>query len=135
MFRLTINCLLATLFAGLCAGAAPAQGIEVNADAVVLSGSAATTTKPATVDWNDLRDRTPEWKTIKSQGVTKDSARYSLLVSQLTKRIKQACQKVAQDKGYDCVVRSGDIADAKGLSVEDLTSRVAKELESEDEDS
>jgi hypothetical protein len=115
--------------------AAAAQGIETNQGAMVLYGSASTCTKPASVDYKKVRDKTPEWKTIKAEAVPKDSARYSLLVSEMNTRIKRHCKKIAQDKGNDCVVRDGDVADDKGLKVDDLTDQVLKALESEVEDS
>ncbi len=124
------------LMLALCTAAAVAgQGIVTKNDAVLLFGAKESCTKPATVDWKKVRKKTPEWKTIKSEGVKKGTARYSLLVSDLKKRVKKHVKKVAQDKGNDCVVRKGDISDAKGLSVDDLTSAVIKALESERDDS
>ena len=115
--------------------ASTAQGIEVKADAVVLFGATSTCTKPASVDWKKVRAKTPEWKTIKDDGVKKGTARYSLLISEMNQRGKKLAKKVAQDRGHDCVVRKKDVDDAKGLDVEDVTKRIVKLLESEDDDS
>ncbi|MCA8944266.1 MAG: hypothetical protein KDB80_16995 [Planctomycetes bacterium] len=110
---------------------AKAQGIEVKADATVLFGSTATCTKPASVEWKKVRKTTPEWQTIKSEGVKKGTARYSLLISEMTQRLKRLAKSVAQTHGFDCVVCEDDIDDEKGLDVEDVTKRIIKLLESE----
>ncbi len=112
--------------------AAPAQGVEIERGGVILYGSSSRCTQPATIDYKKIRKKTPEWQTIQSDGVSPDSARYSLLVAKMNKRIKAACRRVAKDQGRDCVVRKGDIADQRGLKVEDLTSEVIEELESDD---
>ena len=135
MIRATRKLLTLIAVLAFFAPGAFAQGIEVKKDAVVLFGATATCTKPASIDFKKVRKNTPEWKTIRSEGVKKGSARYSLLVSDMKKRIKKHCKKVAQDNGNDCVVRKGDISDAKGLDVDDLTKSVIKLLESEDDDS
>lgn len=122
-----LSCLFATAVRG--------QGIEVKADATVLFGTTATCTKPASVEWKKVRKETPEWQTIKSEGVKKGTARYSLLISEMTQRLKRHAKAVAQTHGYDCVVCKDDIDDAKGLDVDDATKRVVKLLESENEDS
>lgn len=117
------------------AGAAPevrAQGIAVKRNAVVLYGSTSNTTKPATIDYKRVMKKTPEYRTIRSEGVRKGSARYDLLMAAMRKRIKRAAKAAAQAGSYDCVVRKGDVKDARGLEVADLTDEVIGELESED---
>lgn len=106
-----------------------AQGILTRVGAVVLYGSSTNTTKPATIDYKDVEQRTPEYQTIRSEGVRKGSARYDLLVSGMKVRIKMAAVLAARAGGIDCVVRKGDIKDAQGLEVMDLTDRVIAELE------
>lgn len=122
---------LAVVITLLFVSGASAQGIELKSSAQVWSGSAATCSQPATVRFEALRDATPEWRTIRAEGVRKDSARYSLLWSQLNDRIRAACQKGAEDQARDCVVTEGDIKNANGLNVVDLTSEVVRRLESE----
>lgn len=112
-----------------------AQGIVLEDDAVILFGSTANCTKPAKVDFKKVRKKTPEWKKIRSEGVQKGTARYSLLISEMNKRIKKHCKTVAQDKGHDCVVRKGDVSDSKGLTVDDMTAAVVTALESDGDDS
>ena len=46
------------------------------------------------------------------------------------KRVKEACKNAAEAGGYDCVVRKGDITDAKGKEVVSLTQEVIDQLES-----
>lgn len=106
--------------------------IEASSDSV-LHGSASNCSQPATIDYQKVAKRTPEHGTIRSEGVRKDSARYSLLMAQMKKRIKAACAKVAKENGYDCVVREGDVKDAKGKAVKDLTDDVVDALESVDD--
>ncbi|MHC4851702.1 MAG: hypothetical protein ACYTF5_06750 [Planctomycetota bacterium] len=107
-----------------------AQGIKTKRSAVVFYGSPTTCSQPATIDYKKVRKATPEWKTIRSEGVRKGSARYDLLISAMNSRIKRACKSAAEAAGRDCVVREGDIKDARGLSVQDLTKGVIGALES-----
>jgi hypothetical protein len=107
-----------------------AQGIETKSGALVLFGSATNCTKAATIDYDKVRKATPEYKTIKSEGVPKDSARHDLLVADMNKRIKEACKEVAQGGGHDCVIGKSDLADAKGQKVTDITDDVVRKLES-----
>jgi hypothetical protein len=121
---------LSLLLTAVVAAAPTAAQIDTRADAVVLHGSPANCSQPATIDYAKVARKTAEHKTIESDNVRKDSARYNLLMSRLKNRIKNACQKVAKDSGYDCVVREGDIKDEKGRSVRDVTDDVIAELES-----
>lgn len=106
--------------------------IEASADGV-LHGSASNSSQPATIDYQRVAKQTSEHATIRTEGVRKDSARYSLLMAQMKKRIQAACAKVAKDKGFDCVVREGDVKDAKGREIKDLTDDVTAALESVDD--
>ena len=107
-----------------------AQGVVVKKGARVMHGSASNTSHPATIDLKKVEKETPEYKTIKSDGVRKGSARYEILVAKMNKRIKKACKAAAEAEGSDCVVRKGDIKDRRGLSVTDITEDVIDELES-----
>jgi len=113
-------------------GSAPltAQGVEIKRGANVLHGSAAITSSPATIDAKKVEKATPEYRTIKADGVRKGSARYEILVAKMHKRIKKASKAAADATGCDFVVRKGDIKDSKGLQVVDLTQEVIDELES-----
>jgi len=108
--------------------AAVAQGISTKRSAVVLYGSPGTCSQPATIDYSKVKKATPEWRTIRSKGVRKGSARYDLLISAMSTRIQRACRSAAEANGRDCVVREGDIKDARGLRVKDLTSAVISVL-------
>jgi Skp family chaperone for outer membrane proteins len=48
----------------------------------------------------------------------------------MNQRIKRLAQQVAQSSGRDCVVRKGDIGDAKGMEVTDLTDDVIGKIDS-----
>lgn len=107
-----------------------AQGVELKSSASVYFGSASTCTQPATINHAKVRNATPEWQTIRSEGVRKGSARYSLLISEMTARIQRACRTVAEEEGRDCVVGHRDIKEDHGLGVVDITSSVVAKLES-----
>ncbi len=107
-----------------------AQGIELKDSAQVWSGSSATCSQPATMRFEAVRDATPEWRTIRAEGVKKGSARYSLLISEMNDRIRAACQRAAEEQGRDCVVSAGDIKTENGLPVRDITDEVVGKLES-----
>ncbi len=111
---------------------APAQGVGTKSGAVVLHGSASNTSRPATIEMDKVEKETPEYDTIKSDGVRRGSARYELLIAKMHKRIQRACKAAAEAEGHDCVVRDGDIKDARGLEVADLTEAVVEQLESDD---
>ena len=106
-----------------------AQCIQTKRGAVVLFGSAANCCQPSTIHYKRVQKATPEWRTIKTEGVKKGSARYDLLISGMNSRIKTAVASVAQAESRDCVVRTGDIKDAGGLTVADLTDAVIDELD------
>lgn len=108
----------------------PAQGVVLERNATVLCGSAANCTKPASVRYAEVRDATPEWQTIEGDGVRKGSARYTLLSARMGQRIKAAASAAAGDSGHDLVVKEGDINDARGLKVDDLTDEVIEALDS-----
>lgn len=101
-----------------------AVGVELTASAVTFYGSAANCTRPAVIDYVQVRDQTPEWRTIRREGVSPGSARYNLLVAEMDQRIKAAVAKAARQQGCDLVVRQGDIAADHGLPVSDLTAAV-----------
>lgn len=114
------------------ASAAFAQGIDLKSGAMVLYGSASNTSHPGTIDMKKVERETPEYKTMKSEGVRKGSARYEILIAKMHKRIKAAAKSAATAETRDCVVRKGDIRDENGLDVVDLTQETIDRLESSD---
>ena len=102
--------------------------VELKKDAVVFSGNASNTSAPATMDEAKVRRATTEWQTIEADGVKRGSARYLLLVAEMDKRIRSAAQKAASGASKDLVVRAGDIANARGKTVADLTDDVIANL-------
>lgn len=124
-----IRSLLLVVFLTLAAlpGSLLAQ-VDLKSDAVVYFGSASNTTAPAYVDEDRVRDATPECQTIRNEGVRKGSARYKILMAEADKRIRQAVKDVASARSKDLVVRSGDVTDAKGKDVADITNEVVEKL-------
>ena len=114
------------------AASALAQGIELKATGKTYYGTASTCSQPATINYDRVRDATPEWQTIRSEGVRRGTARYPLLVSEMNARIERASRKAAEDAGRDCVVGHDDIKNDNGLQVSDLTDDVVAKLESGD---
>ncbi len=106
-----------------------AQGVEVKRSAIVLCGSPSNCTKPATIHYAEVREATPEWQTIRSEGVRKGSARYTLLMTGMAQRIKAAADLVARDTGHDLVVNKEGIVNERDQTVEDITDQVIAELE------
>ncbi len=95
---------------------------------MVFCGSSANCTRPATIDYEKVRNATPEWQTIRGDGVRQGSARYTLLMARVSQRIATVANAVAGDRGHDLVVRAGDIADDRGQTVVDITDLVLEEL-------
>jgi hypothetical protein len=126
MFRRHL--LASLLFAGLLHSPLQAQ-VELKHGAVVYFGSETNTSAPAAIDEDKVREATPEWQTIKAEGVRKGSARYKILIAEMDKRIREVVREVATDEGKDLVVRDGDVSDAKGKDVGDLTGKVVEKLE------
>lgn len=104
--------------------------VTLKQGAVVYFGTATKTTAPASIDEDKVREATPEWKTIQAEGVKKGSARYKLLIAEMEKRIREAVRAAAEHSSNDLVVRSGDVEDAKGKEVADLTSEVISQIDS-----
>ena len=121
---------VAALAACLSTAAAAAQGLELKSDADVLFGNADNCTRPAQIVYKKVRDKTPEWKTIRAEGVDAGSARYDILVERMEARIKRVVKALAKAEGCDCVVRKKDVVDTRGLDVIDITDDAVKKLES-----
>jgi Skp family chaperone for outer membrane proteins len=102
--------------------------VALQRGAQTFVGSAAFCTRPATIDAAVVAAATPEWREMQRDGVQDGSARHALLKSRMHERIVAACKRVAQAEGCDLVVRSGDIADNRGLPVVDLTAPLLRGL-------
>ena len=111
----------------LCAFATVAQ-VDLNSDAVVYFGAAANTSAPASINETKVKEATTEWQTIQAEGVRPGSARYRLLTAEMDKRIREAVKNAATAASKDMVVRSGDVANANGKDVVDLTDKVIAKL-------
>lgn len=118
---------LLSLAVAILPGSLPAQ-VDLKSDAVVYFGNASNTTAPASVDEDRVREATPEWQTIRAEGVRKGSARYKILMAEADKRIREAVRDVALNRSKDLVVRAGDVTDAKGKDVADITNDVVERL-------
>ena len=125
----TLLFLLALTLAVMLTAVANGQGIGTRSSAMVFHGSPTNCSQPATIDHKKVRKATPEWQTIRSEGVRRGSGRYDLLISAMNSRVTRACRNAAEASGRDCVVRKGDITDRRGLSVRDLTEQVLRALE------
>ena len=127
-----LSALLLLLMCGACSsmeptGARSGDGVTLKSKADVLFGAASTSTRPATIDMEKVRAATPEWRTIQREAVPQGSARYQLLVEAMRKSIRTRLRTVALAHHVDLVVVRGDIADANGLRVQDLTSATLKD--------
>jgi hypothetical protein len=121
---------MAALLAG-CAGTANGRGgdgVDLARTADVFCGSSFNCSRPAVFDYDRVRESTPEWKTIMAAHVQPGSARYELLNRTMHERLRERIRKVAAARKCDLVVRAGDIKDARGLEVVDLTADLTAEL-------
>jgi hypothetical protein len=95
-----------TLFATLCLCLAPLVAqVQVKRGAVVYHGSSSNTSAPASIDEDKVRDATPEWKKMQSQGIDPDSAQGKQLLVQMNNRIREAVKAVATSESRDMVTR------------------------------
>jgi len=125
--HLRVRSLLCLITVVVSAAQAMAQ-VDLKQDAVVYFGSASNTSAPATIDETKVRKATPEWQKIQAEGVRRGSARYILLMGEMDNRIRSAALKVAGSTGKDLIVRKGDISDAKGKTVVDVTAKIIRDL-------
>ncbi|MBL8727026.1 MAG: hypothetical protein JNM25_01255 [Planctomycetes bacterium] len=109
-------------------GAGRGGGVVLQPGAQTFVGSGSFCTRPATIDETAVTRATPEWREMERDSVREGSARHSLLKTAMHQRVLAACRKAARQHGYDLVVRVGDIADSRGLAVEDLTAWVVGAL-------
>lgn len=109
----------------------PGAGVRLVRGAQELVGSAAFCSRPATVGRDKVEQATPEAKELQRDAVPLGSARYRLIRSRMNSRIVRVCTEVARDEGRDLVVCVGDIADARGLQVQDLTALVLAAMRDE----
>ena len=107
-------------------------GIRVKARSV-LFGSPRHCRAPATIDFKQVLDATPEMQKIQDEDIPKGSAKYIILVAKAVKRIRKVVAKVAVSEKRDCVVKAGSIREnPKDLEVVDLTDKVIEGLENVD---
>jgi hypothetical protein len=99
-------------------------GVELKRDADVFYGSAFTCTRPAVFDFDRVKESTPQWRTIQAERVQPGSARYQILTRELRDGLRERLQQLAVARKCDLVVRSGDIRDARGHDVVDLTEEM-----------
>ena len=109
----------------------PGAGVRLVRGAQELVGSAAFCSRPATVGRDKVEQATPEAAELRRDAVPLGSARYRLIRSRMNSRIVRVCTEVARDEGRDLVVCVGDIADARGLQVQDLTALVLAAMRDE----
>jgi hypothetical protein len=104
-------------------------GIRVKARSV-LFGNARHCRAPATIDYKQVLDATPEMQQIQEEEIPKGSARYIILVAKAVKRIRKVVANVAVAEKRDCVVKEGAIREnPKDLEVVDLTDKVIENIE------
>ena len=117
------------LLVALALALAPATAqVVVKKGAVILHGSAANTSAPATVEMQKVKEATPEWKKIQSEGIDTTSAHGKQLLAEMHNRIREAVKAVAEAESRDMVARKDDITDNKGRDVVDLTAKVVTKL-------
>lgn len=118
---------LAVVFLGF-TPALLAQGVVLKPRGLVLFGSVAVSTSPASVDFMLVVKATDEWRTIRRQGVREGSGRYDLLLSRMNQRLRKVIAQIAEDQGRDCVFRTRDLKESNGLPVVNLTKAVLRVL-------
>lgn len=119
---------LRSAFVSLCLVASLLCQVTLKRGAVVFHGSASNTSAPATIQEGKVREATREWQKIQGDGVDPDSAQGRQLIAQMNAKIRDAVRAVATAENRDLVARKGDIADAQGRDVADLTDLVIAQL-------
>ncbi|MFN3242946.1 MAG: hypothetical protein ACE37K_15710 [Planctomycetota bacterium] len=95
---------------------------------MVLFGSYLSCTRPGTFSLDHVVEHTPEGQTMRAESVDRDSARGRILWGQMYRRLRGAAALVARRCGLDCIVSEGDVRDARGLPVRDVTSELVQQL-------
>lgn len=113
---------------GLCLATSLTCQVTLKRGAVVFHGSASNTSAPATIQEAKVREATQQWQKIQADGIDPDSAQGKQLIAQMNAKIREAVRAAATAEGRDMVARKGDISDAQGRDVIDLTDKVIAQL-------
>lgn len=79
---------------------------------------------PATVDSTRLMEVLPPVKTIKEDGVKKDSARWFILTNEANQQFQKALKAVAKEKGHDLIAEVGAVTGPRVIT--DITDAAIK---------
>lgn len=104
------------------------RALVLKKDAQVLFGNPGYCSLPATIDLKKVQAATLQGQTIAEEGLKPGTARYRLLHAQMHKLVIEACAETARDEGFDLIVRDGDIKDAGGRPVGNMTKALVKRL-------
>jgi Skp family chaperone for outer membrane proteins len=119
---------LRSVSVGVCLCMALTCQVTLKRGAVVFHGSASNTSAPAIIQEAKVREATREWQKIQADGIDPDSAQGKQLMAQMNGKIRDAVKAVATAESRDMVARKGDISDAQGRDVADLTDKVVAQL-------
>lgn len=87
--------------------------------------------KVGTIRSKDIYLEIPAYQTIIKEKISKDSARWRILMEEATKVYKKAVKKVAKDGSFVLVVEEGGIS---GYTTTDLTNLVIEAVEGQGDD-
>jgi hypothetical protein len=110
-------------------GSAPVPLSKVRCrSAEVYSGNARCFQKAATIEAQKVFDALPPYQQLRREGLTKESARYWLLINQSNALFHRAVRSVRAEKGVDLVGEKGSLA-VEGMELPDITKEVLARLE------
>ena len=81
-------------------------------------------TNPAVVDYSAVFQNIPHYKTIIRRNLTRNDARYWLLLKKTNDVFQQAVAAVAEEKGYDLVGDVGAVIATDGTDIPNITAKV-----------
>jgi len=110
-------------------GSAPVPLSKVRCRAAeVYSGNARCFQRAATLEAQKVFDALPPYQQLRREGLSKESARYWLLINQSNALFHRAVRSVRAEKGVDLVGEKGSLS-VEGMELPDITKEVLARLE------
>lgn len=108
--------LLAVFFLGFSALAFSfAETFRVTDRTKVYLGTADAFSTPAVLDASKVMEVLPAMKTIKEDGIKKDSARWFMLMNEASQQFQKVVKAVAKDGNYDLIAEIGAVTGPKAI--------------------
>ena len=100
--------------------------VEIN-EAGIYLGDASDFSRPAVVNVDAVYAKIPEYREIVERNMTERNPKYLILLRAASRVFRRAVTKVADQKGFDLIGRTGSIS-IEGRDVPDITGLVIRNV-------